>query len=88
VDARRHKAALLFNFPAWPVIWREFEDDQDELEAIVMHKAYRKKNERQVILEVEAIWSIEQGRSLALQAQGSKNALERKKELEEGAERS
>jgi site-specific DNA-methyltransferase (adenine-specific) len=80
---RRHKAALLFNFPAVPVIWREFEDDQDELEAIVMHNAYRKKNERQVILEVEAIWSIEQGRSLALQAQGSKNALERKKELEE-----
>jgi site-specific DNA-methyltransferase (adenine-specific) len=80
---RRHKAALLFNFPAVPVIWREFEDDQDELEAIVMHNAYRKKNERQVILEVEAIWSIEQGRSLALQAQGSKTALERKKELEE-----
>jgi site-specific DNA-methyltransferase (adenine-specific) len=80
---RRHKAALLFNFPAVPVIWRDFEDDQDELEAIVMHNAYRKKNERQVILEVEAIWSIEQERSRALQAQGSKNALERKRELEQ-----
>lgn len=80
---RRHKAALLFNFPAVPVIWREFEDDQDELEAIVMHNSYRKKNERQVMLEVEAIWSIEQARSLALQAIGSKKALERKKEHEQ-----
>lgn len=79
---RRHKAALLFQFPLVPVIWREFEDDQDELEAIVMFNAYRKKNERQVMLEVEAIWSIEQTRSLALQEKGRKVGVEKKKEYE------
>lgn len=80
---RRHKAALLFQFPVVPVIFRDFDNEQDELEAIIMANAYRKKNERQVMLEVEAIWSIEQARSLENMSEGGKKALESRRENEE-----
>ena len=80
---RRHKAALLFDFPSVPVIFRDFNDEHDELEAIIMANAYRKKTERQVILEVEAIWDIEQKRSLEKKIEGGKKAIKSKLENEQ-----
>lgn len=86
---RRHKAALLFDFPEVPVIWRDFDNEHDELEAIIMHNSYRKKNERQVMLEVEAIWSIEQQRTKQLLVENNPTVLERtqrKEQAEQEAE--
>ena len=80
---RRHKAAILFEFPLVPVVWRDFESEQDELEAIIMHNAYRKKNERQVMLEVEAIWSIEQQRKQEVSKEAKKAAAEQRYENEQ-----
>lgn len=53
---RRHKAALSLGMQTMPVIWREYENEEQAVEAIVMHNAYRKKTERQIMLEVEALW--------------------------------
>ena len=80
---RRHKAALLFQFPVIPVIWREYAGDDEILEDIIMQNAYRRKNERQVMLEVEAIWGIEQVRSLLAQDEGRKKGIQVKREYEQ-----
>ena len=56
---RRHKAALTIGLQAVPVIWRKYENEEQAVEAIVMHNAYRKKTERQIMLEVDALWDRE-----------------------------
>jgi len=59
---RRHQAALKLGLKEIPVIWRKYESDDEILEAIVAHNAYRRKSERQIMMEVEALWEREAAR--------------------------
>jgi site-specific DNA-methyltransferase (adenine-specific) len=56
---RRHQAALKLHLQEIPVIWRKYGSEEDVLEAIVSHNAYRRKSERQIMMEVEALWEQE-----------------------------
>jgi len=81
---RRHKAALSLGMKQIPVIWRKYENEGQAVEAIVMHNAYRKKTERQIMLEVDALWErrsqenhqrlIEGGRKGGKKTQAAKHA--------------
>ena len=53
---RRHKAAKTIGIPFVPVIYRTYSREEDLIEAIIMHNAYRRKSERQIMLEIEALW--------------------------------
>jgi site-specific DNA-methyltransferase (adenine-specific) len=67
---RRHQAALKLSLKEVPVIWRRYEDEDAIVEAIVVHNAYRRKSERQIMMEVEALWDREaaQGRQRQVEA--------------------
>lgn len=59
---RRHQGALKLHLQEIPVIWREYESEEEVREAIVAHNAYRRKSERQIMMEVEALWDQEAAR--------------------------
>jgi site-specific DNA-methyltransferase (adenine-specific) len=69
---RRHKAAITLKMPTVPVVWRDYETDDETVEAIVMHNAYRRKSERQIMMEVEAIWDKEFEKNKERQAEGGR----------------
>lgn len=69
---RRHKAALSIGMQLVPVIWREYRNEEAVVEAIVMHNAYRRKTERQIMLEVEALWDQEAKKNHQRQVEGAR----------------
>jgi len=69
---RRHKAALSIGMQLVPVIWREYTNEEAVVEAIVMHNAYRRKTERQIMLEVEALWDQEAKKNHQRQIDGGR----------------
>lgn len=69
---RRHQAALKLGLKEVPVIWRSYGSDEEIVEAIVVHNAYRKKSERQIMMEVEALWDEEARRGYQRQVESGK----------------
>lgn len=57
---RRHKAAQTIGLESLPVIYREYKTENEIIESIIMHNAYRRKSERQIMLEIEALWDAPQ----------------------------
>lgn len=57
---RRHKAAKTIGIEFLPVIYREYKTENEIIESIIMHNAYRRKSERQIMLEIEALWEVPQ----------------------------
>lgn len=64
---RRHKAAKTIGIELVPVIYRTYEKEEDLIEAIIMHNAYRRKSERQIMLEIEALWDSSEHERLDIQ---------------------
>ena len=69
---RRHQAALKLSLKEIPVIWRKYDDEDAILEAIVYHNAYRRKSERQIMMEVEALWDREAAKGRQRQVESGK----------------
>ena len=57
---RRYKAAKTIGLEFLPVIYREYKTENEIIESIIMHNAYRRKSERQIMLEIEALWEVPQ----------------------------
>jgi site-specific DNA-methyltransferase (adenine-specific) len=57
---RRYKAAKTIGIEFLPVIYREYKTENEIIESIIMHNAYRRKSERQIMLEIEALWDAPQ----------------------------
>jgi len=69
---RRHKAAKTLGMKKVPVIWRSYDNEADATEAIIMHNAYRRKSERQVMMEVEALWERETEKNRQKMSEGGR----------------
>lgn len=77
---RRYKAAQTIGIKFVPVIYRTYEKEEDLIEAIIMHNAYRRKSERQIMLEIEALWDTErQQNQIIEQAESSEDSKTNKK---------
>jgi len=71
---RRHKAANKLGIEWVPVIYRQYGSERETVEAIVMHNAYRRKTDRQIMMEIEAIWDEEAEKGRLRRVEGGKSS--------------